>query len=205
MDRDETLFRMYGRYFPQGAILFSENDPGEEMFYVQSGALKITENRGGERREYTLGPGDITGVEALVSKEARGAMAEVTEDSRLLVFHPQNLPQIVRNGPELSTNIVADLMQSIDRAWDDLRRWQLFFYLDKVAMHIKSAWPSEGSTVSDVSGATGVEEGIVGRIFEELTKAGVLERRDESYAVAGRDALSRLEALQDRIARAGRK
>ena len=149
MDREETLFRMFGRFFPQGAILFSENDPGEEIYYIQSGALRLTENRGGERRVIELGPGDIAGIEALLSKEGRGAMAEVTEDSRLL-------PQIVRNGPELATNIVTDLIQSIDGAWDDLRRWQLFFYLDKVAVHIKSSWPAEGSTVSEVSGLTGI-------------------------------------------------
>ena len=182
MDRDETLFRMFGRYFPQGAILFSENDPGEEMFYVQSGALRVTENRRGGRREYTLGPGEITGAEALASKDARGAMAEVMKDSRLLVFHPKNLPQVVRNGPELSTNIVADLIQSIDRAWDDLRRWQLFFYLDKIALHVKSYWPPGGSTVSAVSSATEVEEGIVLRIFEELVKAGVLKRQGSRRA-----------------------
>lgn len=202
MDRDETLFRMFGRFFPQGAILFGENDPGDEMYYLQSGAIRLTETRNGRRREISLGPGDITGVEALVSREARGAMAEVTEDSRLLVFDGRNLPPIVRNGPELSATVVAGLMQAIDRAWDDLRRWQLFFYLEKVAIHLNTSWPGQGRTIAEVSRLTEIEEGLVGRIFEELVKAGVLQDRDGSFSLAGEQALAKLAAMQRKIAAA---
>lgn len=200
MDRDETLFRMFGRFFPQGAILFGENDPGDEMYYLQSGAIRLTESRKGLRRETRLGPGDTTGVEALVSRDTRGAMAEVTEDSRLLVFDGRSLPRIVRSGPELSATVVADLMQAIDRAWDDLRRWQLFFYLEKVAIHLSTSWPAAGRSIAEVSTLTEIEEGIVGRIFEELVKAGVLRDVDGSYSLAGDQALAKLAELQRKIA-----
>ena len=205
MDREETLFRMFGRFFPQGAILFSEQDPGDEMYYIQSGTVRISNGTGDARREVNLGPGDVTGVEALVSREPRRVMAEVMEDSRLLVFDARSLAKIVRNAPEMSTTVLADLMQAIDGAWDDLRRWQLFFYLDKLAIHLNSSWPSEGRTVTEVSKITEIEEGIIGRIFEELVRAGVLRKSEGAYGLGGSEALGRLAELQRKIDAALRK
>ncbi len=130
MERGHILFKMFGKFCPQGTILFNEKDYGEEAYYIQSGTLRTGVSGRDERLD--LGPGDILGEEALLERAPRTCMAEATEDTRLLVIDGRNIDSVVRNGPELATTLMGELMRKLDAAWSGLRGWQTRYAIGKI-------------------------------------------------------------------------
>jgi len=192
LERRETLFRMFGKFFPEGTILFNENDPGEEMFFLQEGAVRLRFGGEGAGSECVLGPGDILGEEALLRRSPRTYMAEVTADSRMLVIESTSLEKVVRNGPELSAAIMAELMKKLDGAWEGLRRWQLSFFLGKIEAYCRGLEQNALLPVTEVSENTEIEEEGVRRVMERLAEEGAVTREGSDYRVADREVLARL-------------
>lgn len=72
---------------PEGAVLFRQGDPGEALYVVHAGRIRLTLGSGAELREIgVVGPGEFFGEISLLSGEGRTATAEAIEDSRLLVI-----------------------------------------------------------------------------------------------------------------------
>lgn len=187
---------MFGKFYPEGAILFNENDPGEEMYYLQDGAVRLVAGRADSRREKTLGRGDILGEEALLQRSTRTAMAEVTCDSRLLVIDASNLEKVARNGPELAAAIMTELMKKLDEAWESMRLWQDRFFLRKIEVFFRGAESSRGWKVDEISAETDIEEEGVRRVLAALVEGGGLSREGEAFRLKDLSSLERLAAEQ---------
>jgi CRP-like cAMP-binding protein len=189
MERDNTLYKMFGKFYPQGTILYSENDSGEEMFYIQSGRVVLKERKDGTVREKSLGPGALLGEECYSERSARRSAAEVTEDSRLLVIGPGNIAGVSRNGPELSAEIMNCLLKGLDKAWKDLRRWQETFSLKKIEAFFRDEDRTRSWRIEEVSELTNIEESGVRRIFEDMVEAGALSSEGDDFRLSGETAL----------------
>ncbi len=192
MERESTLFKMFGKYYPQGTILFKEHDPGEEMYYIKSGAIRITDDSGSSEAVKVLGPGEMLGEEALTEACPRSVMAEVVEDSRLLVIDFRNLGSVVRNGPELSVLLINEIIGLLDRGWDELRVWQQTFFLKKMEIFLHSAEKGRGWTIAEASQETGVEEAGIERIVDLLVSEGCLTREGENCMLVDPAVIERL-------------
>ncbi len=192
MERQEILFRMFGKFFPEGTILFSENDPGQEMYFIQEGSVRLRCGEKASGEERTLGPGDILGEEALLGKTSRPCMAEVTSDSRLLVIESSTLEKIVRNGPELSAALMAEVMKKLDEAWEGIRQWQFSFFLGKIEAFCGGRASEELLSLAEISAHTEIEEEGVRRVMERLVEEGAATRAGAEYRLSDRAALKRL-------------
>src|SRR5437773_1238057 len=74
MGAEDTLFQRFGKEFPKGTVLFSEGQPGKEMFVLQSGKVAISKKvRDVEKVLATLGPGEFFGEMAIISNKPRNA------------------------------------------------------------------------------------------------------------------------------------
>lgn len=185
MQREETLYRMFGRFYPQGTILFSENDPGEDIFYIQSGRVRLTKRAEGHsaRETLELKAGDLLGEDVLIGEGRRGIMAETVEDSRLLVIGSDTVGSMVRNAPELSTEILEGLLGRLRAAWGGLRRWQCSQGWERVKKSLEGASGRSSWYVGEVSAESGLEEAVVRMILDELVAKGALETEGGSYRV----------------------
>jgi len=194
MDREEKLYRMFGRFYPQGTILFRENDPAGEMFYIQSGRLRVTARGGAEGPGETkdIGPGDLLGEDSFSAQGQRRTRAEVLEESRLLAIDPGNVDSVVRNGPELAEVIVQKLLASLKVGWESLHDWQCAHAWKRVRERVKSKGDGGASAPGEVSAAIGMEEFAVRMILEKMAGAGAVASEGGSYTL--RDA-----ALLDKI------
>lgn len=183
MDREEKLYRMFGKFYPQGTILFSENDPAEEMFYIQSGRLRVSTRGGGGDAVETLdiGAGDLLGEDSFIGHGQRKNMAEALEDSRLLVIDPGNVDSVVRNGPELAEVIVSKLLDSLKTSWESLYDWQCAHAWNGVRDSMESEGAGGARAPGEVSAEIGVEEFAVRMILEKMAQAGALAAEGGSY------------------------
>ena len=78
------------RVFPPGAVIVREGDPGDEAFIITAGECSVQRTERGELREVRrLGPGDVFGETAILSRTARNAtVAAIDQVTVKIVTRP---------------------------------------------------------------------------------------------------------------------
>jgi CRP/FNR family cyclic AMP-dependent transcriptional regulator len=70
---------------PKGTVIFHQGDPGDEMFVISEGRVRLTLGAEGHEKEIAvLNKGDFFGELSLLSGSVRSATAEAVQDSVLL-------------------------------------------------------------------------------------------------------------------------
>ncbi len=113
----DPLFSRFGREFAAGDVLFREGDPGEQMYVIQSGTVRITKNvAGADRVIAILGPGEFLGELAILNDKPRVATATVVADMRCLVIEAKTLESMVTRSGEIAMRLIKKLAKRIDAA-----------------------------------------------------------------------------------------
>ena len=104
----------FNRMYPKNTMIFSENEPGKELYIIQKGSIKITkivDNK--EVMLAILREGDIFGEMALLENKPRSASAIAYEDSTLLAVNRENFKMMVANQPQLITKLTTLLAERL--------------------------------------------------------------------------------------------
>jgi len=113
----DPLFARFGREYQAGEVLFREGESGDVMFVIQSGAVRITKEVGGEERVLaTLGPGEFLGEMAILNGKPRTATAIVVETARCLVIEAKTLESMVARNAEIALRLIKKLAKRLDSA-----------------------------------------------------------------------------------------
>ncbi len=111
------------RELPAGTPLFKRGDPGDSMFLVEKGGVRITV-RDAEGHDATLaevGAGEFFGEMALLDGLPRSADARTTKNSRLAVLDRESFREFVRRNPDISLGILTAMTTRLRRTTDLLR------------------------------------------------------------------------------------
>jgi len=102
---------LYLRTFPAGANLITAEQPGEVIYIIQSGTLKIhiEQADGADVVLAILGPGDIVGEISLIDSAGRSASVVTLEESQLLWMGGLAFQECLRTIPVFSQNLVRIL------------------------------------------------------------------------------------------------
>ncbi|MDR1576333.1 MAG: cyclic nucleotide-binding domain-containing protein [Treponema sp.] len=96
------------REYPKDAMIFAEGEPGEELFIIKKGSVKITKVVGNnEVLLAVLKTGDVFGEMALLETEPRAASAVAYSECRLTVLNRANFEQTITVQPQLIAYITA--------------------------------------------------------------------------------------------------
>jgi len=114
---DQTKFTAndVNRTYRKDKMLFAEGEPGEELFIIQKGSIKITKIV--DNKEVLLAmlkPGDILGEMALLEGKPRAASAVAYEDCDVMAVNKANFELMIKNQPQLIAKITTLLA---DRLW----------------------------------------------------------------------------------------
>lgn len=173
------LFRLFGKYCPEGTILATEGAPGEELFVIQSGAVRLGAARPGEAPT-VLGAGDLLGEEAFFARAARAHRAEALQDTRLIRVNDRTLDAVVRHGPQTARQIVERLLVLVDRARGELAAWTAGHLLPRAAPHLIAA--AGGAIVpADLAERSGIAEQDARLVLEELARRGLVVPDGAAY------------------------
>ena len=108
---------------PAGTAIFREGDPGDDMYIVASGQVRIVSDVEREKVVFAhLGPGEFFGEMALMTGAPRSAAAIATTDVRLWRLGKERFDLIVREHPQVSTEITRILGERVRRG--NLQRFQ---------------------------------------------------------------------------------
>ena len=114
------------RSYTKGSIIFCEGEPGNELFIIQKGSVKIvkiTENN--EILLAVLKAGDIFGEMALLESKPRAAGAVAYEDCQLMTVNRQNFQQMIQTQPQLIARLTTLLSERIWIVYRQLANTQI--------------------------------------------------------------------------------
>ena len=98
------------RRFYKNEFIFRENEPGESMYIVKSGKVKIYSTYNDQEQNLALlDPGSFFGEVSLIDESARSANAIANEETHLLVFFRSDLMTLIDRDPRLSSFILLQL------------------------------------------------------------------------------------------------
>ena len=102
---------------PRGGVLFNEGDPGDRLYVINEGKIKLgaTSNDGRETLLAILGPGEMFGELSFFDPGPRNATAVALTDASLLgVGHPDLEPWLTGR-PEVAASLLAALARRLRR------------------------------------------------------------------------------------------
>ena len=122
--RDQLMASATPVEFDEGQIIVREGDPGEALYLIKRGSVRVHTTRDGQEVPLaTLTKGACFGEVALLSGRARTATVVAAEPCTLLCFYRQQIEEVLNTYPkvrELLETLVhgraKDTIQKITRA-----------------------------------------------------------------------------------------
>lgn len=115
------------RQMAEGTTIFIENMPGESLFLIKKGTVRISKMfaEGDEKTLVVMGPEDIFGEMAVIDGMSRSATARVAEDAELISLKKTSFDALCRDNPalalKLTMNVVRVFSKRIREANDEYR------------------------------------------------------------------------------------
>ena len=106
----------------RGATLFHEGDPGDQLYFIVSGKIKLgrTASDGRENLVAVMGPGAIFGEMALFDPSPRSTSATAVSETRLAGLKHENLRKVIQHSPEVSAQLLQALARRLRRTNENL-------------------------------------------------------------------------------------
>jgi predicted acylesterase/phospholipase RssA/CRP-like cAMP-binding protein len=102
-----------------GEVVIAQGDPGDGLYLVLSGRLRVSVAAGGsERVLHDLTRGEMAGEIALLSKRRRSATVRAVRDSDLLMLRASSFEALVERTPALlgqMARLLVDRLLAVDR------------------------------------------------------------------------------------------
>lgn len=109
--------------FPAGAQVVSAAQPGEAVYFVVAGKVRVfLEQPDGSAVTFAfLGPGDLFGEMSLVDETLRSASAVTVEKSTLLWMDRPSFQRCLRELPAVALNLVRELSARLRKANEQIQ------------------------------------------------------------------------------------
>ena len=122
----ENFEEEFNRVYPKNTMIFSESQPGQELYIIQKGSVKITKIvNNNEVLLAVLKPGDIFGEMSLLENKPRSASAIAFEDATLLAVNKANFQGMVTKQPQIITKLTQLLAERIWFIYKQLANTQI--------------------------------------------------------------------------------
>lgn len=101
------------RQMGEGTTVFIENMPGEALFLIRTGTIRISKMfaEGDEKTLVVLGPEDIFGEMAVVDGLPRSATARVAESAELISLRKKDFEALCQTDPALALKLMMNIVR----------------------------------------------------------------------------------------------
>jgi CRP/FNR family cyclic AMP-dependent transcriptional regulator len=139
--------RRYGR----GQAIFREGDPGDALFVVLSGRVRIssTSDSGVEAILTTLRPGEFFGSLALLDGAPRSAAATALDAVEILVLPRAAFRRLVDEVPAIREHVMVALAHEIRRLTDHVEELHFLDIAGRLAARLARLADEQGAIESD--------------------------------------------------------
>jgi len=187
------------RKFSKDAVIFFEHDPGDSLFMILSGRVKVTilSDDGREIILSVLGENDLFGEMSLLDNEPRSATAIVTEDTEVVILHQKEFLSIVEKRPRVLVLLLAVLSSRLRKANHQIGSLALLDVYGRVASVLLDMAKESGVRLKDgrvcfrrpthqeIANMIGATRETVSRMISDLHRQGYIEISGKNVIIQG--------------------
>ena len=185
----------------RGETIFLENDPGDALYIIQSGLVRIyrVAEDGREKTLAILTDGDFFGEMALMDEMPRSAVAQAREPTQLLAIHKQDFERLLAQNPHLSRAIITSLSRRLRAANEQLLgavfldvRERVHRILKVLAAEHGHPHPGGGRIIGlrlthqELANLAGTSRETVTRVLAEMQDEGLIRWQDRRLVLTTR-------------------
>jgi len=186
------------RSYPSGKTILRQSTPGDAMYIVAEGRVKVV-LIGADGREVilsVLGPGAIFGEMSLLDDEPRSAHVVAMTPCRIITLYRGAFRERLRTSPELSLAMLAAMSSRLRRADERIRALSLLDVNGRVAhLLLQQSTDAGGDTFprrlthQNMAELIGASRETVSRTLRHLTDRSVIEIGRRTITILDRPAL----------------
>jgi CRP/FNR family transcriptional regulator, cyclic AMP receptor protein len=186
------------RSYPKGSVILFENDPGDSLFIVRSGRVKVV-LIGEDGREVILGVlgiGQHFGEQALIDEQPRSAHVIAMEDANLIVLRREDFRKRVEQSPTVAWMLLTELSRRLRRADDKIGGLVLLDVPGRIARLLLDLSEESGTdliekslTHQTIAQMIGASRETVSRAMKDFQDAGWITVERRRITLANREAL----------------
>jgi len=194
------------RRFRKAETVFHQGDPGDALFIVASGTVKVVlpSDEGAEPAIVAvLGPGEFFGELAILDGAPHSATIVAVEATETLVLHRDAFLALIDSEPELRRALLASLATEIRRLTGHVEDVHFLDLPGRLASRIlrlsvecepdpdgaiRISWPY---TQSELAGMIGGSRQSVNRLLADLADEGLVRIEHDVLVVTDRERLAR--------------
>lgn len=187
------------RTYPKNSVILFEDDPGDALYVVAQGQVKVV-LIGEDGREVilsVLGVGEFFGEMALLDDEPRSAHVIAMEDSTLLVLRREDFQTILHQTPGIAVPLLRELSHRLRRVDEKVGSLVLLDVNGRVAQLLLEMADEAGSdritrrlTHHTIAQMIGSSRETVSRTMRELAQKGYIQVSRKDIVIRDRAALA---------------
>ncbi len=188
--------RAQTRQYPRGTIVLAEGQPGNELFVVESGRVKVYVSNvdGRELVLYHATAGDYVGELSIIDGEPRSATVQTMEKSSFLVLNQTDLRDLMKRDADFAMVIVQTLTRKLRIATDQVRSLGLdpvYRRLTDLLNGAASLEPESGQQVvaklshRQIADQIGSSREMVSKLMRDLEKGKYIEADGDRIVING--------------------
>ncbi len=189
------------REYPKNSVILFEDDPGDALYIVSSGQVKVV-LIGEDGREVilsVLADGDFFGEMALIDDEPRSAHVIAMRDSQLLVLRRDDFQAQLEAHPKIALKLLRVLVQRLRGADQKIGGLVLLDVNGRVARLLLDLAEESGGpkitrrlTHHTIAQMIGSSRETVSRAMRELVERGLIDVTRREISIRSRDGLASL-------------
>lgn len=186
--------------YPKGSVILFEDDPGDALFVVRTGRVKVVlvAEDGREVILGILGVGEHFGELSLIDDQPRSAHVVAMEDAALLVLRREDFRRRVEQNPAVAWALLLELSRRLRRADEKIGSLVLLDVPGRIARVLLDAAAESGGdriekplTHQTIAHVIGASRETVSRALREFVDAGWIATEKRRIRVTDRAALER--------------
>ena len=197
---DDLVARLQVRTRAAGAILVAQDDPGDALFVIFSGRVKVAlfADNGREVTLATLGPGEFFGEMSLFDGRPRSASVVALDDTTVLTLTRDAFFEHLRQQPQTAVNLLGEMTRRLRRADETIADLALHDVHARLVRTLERLARDGGEetaeglvlrrrpTQQELANMVGACRETISRAFTALVGKGLLQARGRSLFISRR-------------------
>jgi CRP/FNR family cyclic AMP-dependent transcriptional regulator len=203
---DDTELQRFGelireKNYPKGSVIVFEDDPGDSLFVVREGRVKVV-LIGEDGREVilgVLGVGEHFGELSLIDDMPRSAHVIAMEETNLLVLRRDDFKRRVESNPAVAWSLLSELARRLRRADAKIHGLALLDVPGRIArLLLDFAEEAGGDTIEKplthqtIAHMIGASRETVSRTIRDFQNNGLIRVERRRISVANRSILKQM-------------
>jgi CRP/FNR family transcriptional regulator len=191
------------RFYKAGRIIFFENEPGEAVFFLKSGRIKVTkaDDDGREQILHFVHPGEMFAEVVLWGDSSYPATAEVIEDAEVQLIRNQDMERLILEHPDIALGFLKIMAQRLRFAQRQINELALMSTTRRMASMLLYLAADQGKktnkgikidislTKQDLASLIGTSRETANRILSDFKKQRAIEVDRQEIIIIDKDKL----------------